>query len=233
MLALLLLPVQSLAQADDSPPQSEAFSSGATLRPSVVALWRLDERTGNTARDSSGHGHHGAISDSITLGVRGKLNTGYRFVPPSNVVVRDAPELRPGMAPITISYWLKTTARPPCCDDYDIFVKGNQWSKGGQIKLEVQRNGQASCMFRGAVGRKELQAGPNVVNGRWHHVVCQRIGNVIVETVDGTSYSVTKATGAIRTGAPVVLGSHYSHGDWYEGALDEVSYAVGFKSTFR
>lgn len=193
---------------------------------SVVAFWHLDERSGRIVHDSSGNGHDGSIRGFVTVGVDGERKTAYRFTPPSNVVVRDVPDLRPGTADITVSYWLKSTAHPPSHYDFDIFAKGDQWSKGGQIKLEVQANGQASCAFRGALGGKQLQAGPNVVNGRWHHVICRRIDDQIVETVDGRSYSVTKATGAIRVEAPIVLGSHHHKGDWYQGLLDEVWYSI-------
>jgi hypothetical protein len=193
---------------------------------SVVAFWHLNERGGRTVHDASGNGHDGSIRGFVTLGVDGVRKTAYRFEPQSNIVVRDAPDLRPGTADITVSYWLKSTAHPSAHHDFDIFDKGDQWSKGGQVKLEVQANGQASCAFRGALGGKQLQAGPNVINGRWHHVICRRIGDRIVETVDGRSYSVTKATGAIRVEAPVVLGSHHHKGDWYQGVLDEVWYAI-------
>ncbi len=110
-----------------------------------------------------------------------------------------------------------------------MFVKGSSLtrSSGGEIKLEVQPNGQASCGFWGALGGKQLQAGANVIDGQWHQVSCQRAGNQIVETVDGTSFSVTKATGAITVTDPVRLGSHEGGGDWYNGILDEVSYAIG------
>src|SRR5206468_903658 len=152
------------------------------------------------------------------------------FVPKSAVLVPDAPDLVPGTANITISYWLKATT-PPCCNgiDYDMFVKGSSLtrSSGGEIKLEVQENGQASCGFWGALGGKQLQAGPNVIDGQWHQVSCQRSGDQIVETVDGTSFSVTKATGAITVTDPVRLGSHENGGDWYNGVLDEVTYSIG------
>src|SRR3954452_65052 len=113
---------------------------------SVVGLWHLDELTGTTANDSSGNGHNGSITGPMTLGVPGELNTAYSFVPKSVITVPDAPDLRPGTADITISYWMNATT-PPAKADYDIFVKGQVGSSGGQIKLEVQPNGQASCMF--------------------------------------------------------------------------------------
>jgi len=203
-----------------------SLSFPALGRASVVGLWHLDELTGTTAYDSSGHGHNGAISGPVTLGVSGELNTAYSFVPKSAVIVPDASDLRPGTANITVSYWLNATT-PPASGDYDMFVKGDHTSSGGQIKLEVQPNGQASCMFRGTLGGKQLQAGPDVIDGHWHLVICQRIGDQIIETVDGGTNSLTKATGKITVTAPVRLGSHENGGDWYRGILDEVTYSIG------
>jgi hypothetical protein len=218
------------AARNDSP---QSAPSNAVTTPqtqsSAVGLWHLDELSGTTAYDSSGHGHNGAISGPVTLGVPGELNTAYSFVPKSTVIVPDAPDLEPGTVDVTISYWLNSTTLPPCCNgvDYDMFTKGDHSSKGGQIKIEVQGNGQASCMFRGALGKKQLQAGPNVVDGQWHQVICQRIGTQIIETVDGSSFSVTKATGAITVTDTIRLGSHKGGGDWYKGVLDEVTYSIG------
>ncbi|HEX2424241.1 MAG TPA: hypothetical protein VHN56_13970, partial [Actinomycetota bacterium] len=210
-----------------------SFADTSFAQSSAVGLWHLDELSGTTAFDSSGHGHNGAITGPVTLGVPGELNTAYSFVPKSTVIVPDAPDLEPGTADVTNSYWLNSTTLPPCCSgvDYDMFTKGDHSSKGGQIKIEVQENGQASCMFRGALGGKQLQAGPNVVDGRWHQVICQRIGTQIIETVDGSIFSTTKATGAITVTDPIRLGSHKNGGDWYNGVLDEVTYSIGSSST--
>ena len=210
-----------------------SLANTSFAQSSVVGLWHLDELSGTTAYDSSGHGHNGAISGPVTLGVPGELNTAYSFVPKSTVIVPDAPDLQPGTADVTISYWLNATTLPPCCNgvDYDMFTKGDHSSRGGQIKIEVQENGQASCMFRGASGGKQLTAGPNVVDGHWHQVICQRIGTQIIETVDGSSFSTTTTTGAITVTDPIRLGSHKNGGDWYKGVLDEVTYSIGSGST--
>jgi len=210
-----------------------SLANTSFAQSSVVGLWHLDELSGTTAYDSSGHGHDGAISGPVTLGVPGELNTAYSFVPKSTVIVPDAPDLQPGTADVTISYWLNATTLPPCCNgvDYDMFTKGDHSSRGGQIKIEVQENGQASCMFRGASGGKQLTAGPNVVDGHWHQVICQRIGTQIIETVDGSSFSTTTTTGAITVTDPIRLGSHKNGGDWYKGVLDEVTYSIGSGST--
>jgi hypothetical protein len=221
-IAALSVPTHTASAAGRAALNTTASSS------SVVGLWHLDETSGKTAFDSSGNGNNGAISGPVTLGVPGHLNTAYSFVPKSTVIVPNASDLVPGTATITISYWLKTTTLP-CCNaiDYDMFTKGDGSSKGGQIKIEVQGNGQASCMFRGSLGKKQLQAGPNVVDGQWHQVTCVRNGTQIVETVDGSSFSTTKATGAITVTDTIRLGSHKGGGDWYRGVLDEVTYSIG------
>ena len=194
---------------------------------SVVGLWHLDETSGTIAFDSSGNGNNGAINGPVTLGVPGHLNTAYSFVPKGTVIIPNASDLVPGTAKITISYWLKATSPPRNVADYDMFTKGDSSSSGGQIKLEVQQNGQASCQFRGSSGGKQLQAGPNVVDGQWHQVTCVRDGTRIVETVDGASFSATKATGSITVKDSIRLGSHKGGGDWYNGVLDEVTYSIG------
>ena len=228
LFVLLLVPLSPPAWADSTNYAGRVALNTTASSSSVVGLWHLDEMSGKTAFDSSGNGNNGAISGPVTLGVPGHLNTAYSFVPKSTVIVPNASDLVPGTATITISYWLNSTTLP-CCNgvDYDMFTKGDHSSRGGQIKIEVQENGQASCMFRGALGGKQLQAGPNVVDGHWHQVICQRIGTQIIETVDGSSFSTTKATGAIAVADPIRLGSHKNGGDWYKGVLDEVTYSIG------
>ena len=80
---------------------------------SLVGSWHLNETSGTTAHDSSGHRHHGAIVGSVRLGVRGKFNSAYRFIPRSAVIVRDAPDLHPGRVRVTVSYWVKLITPPP------------------------------------------------------------------------------------------------------------------------
>ena len=226
--ALVILSATGASARGESGRSVSSPESLGSSSASVVGLWHLDETSGTTAFDSSGNGHDGAISGPVTLGVPGEVNTAYSFVPKSTVIVPNASDLVPGTDKITISYWLNTTTLP-CCNniDYDMFTKGAAGTSGGQIKIEIQENGQASCMFRGSSGKKQLQAGPNVVDGQWHQVTCVRDGTQIVETVDGASFSVTKVTGSITVTDPIRLGSHKGGGDWYNGVLDEVTYSIG------
>ena len=200
-----------------------ATASAAGAR--TVGVWHLDERSGTTAFDSSGFANNGSTLGTVALGLAGKFGAAYGFTKGA-VLVPNKASLIPGTANITVSYWAKLT-QLPTSGDYNLFVKGSWTSTGGQIKLEIQKNGQASCMFRGSLGKKQIQSGPNLADGRWHHVVCQRVASQIVQTVDDTRYAYTQATGAITTTDPVRLASHEDGGDWYRGQLDEVSYTIG------
>ena len=193
--------------------------------PQTVGRWHLDELSGTTAMDSSGLGNNGTNNGTVSLGSPGEFGTSYSFTHGA-VLIPNASSLKPGTVDITVSYWAKLTSLPTK-GDYDMVVKGDFTSSGGQIKLEIQQNGQASCMFRGSLGQKQIQFGPNLADGTWHHITCKRSGSQIIETVDGSSTSFTKATGAISNTDPVRFGSHENGSDWYVGALDEVSITVG------
>ena len=72
--SLLVLPVAAIAilfglqQAS----ASDAYSS-AVLADVPAGYWRLNETSGATAYDSSGHGNNGAIGSGVTLGQPGAL----------------------------------------------------------------------------------------------------------------------------------------------------------------
>jgi hypothetical protein len=217
------------ASGASTPISVPTTGAGAT----IAGLWHLDETGGTTAFDSSGAGNDGAISGSVALGLPGVAGTAYKLTQGA-VIIPDNAGLRPLTANVTVSYWMNTTNAPPAHNDYDVFVKGSSTSSGGQIKLEIQPNGQASCMFRGSLGQKQIQHGPDLFDGQWHQVICRRTGAQIIETVDGTTWSYTQATGTIKNTDPIRFGSHENVGsgytgspDYYNGLLDEVEYMIG------
>lgn len=207
---------------------TQPVTTPAGSQPNVVGHWALDETTGTTAIDDSGSGNNGTISSTgVAIGLAGWQGTAYGFTHGS-VIVPNTGSLVPGTSDIQISYWANLTQPPPAPSDYDMVVKGSSTSTGGQIKLEIQQNGQASCMFRGSLGKRQIQGGANLADGVWHHVVCIRSGNQIIEQVDGTTVAtVTQATGAITVTDPLRFGSHENNFDWYNGRLDEVTYTLG------
>lgn len=189
----------------------------------LVALWHMDEASGDAMLDSVG-GHTGALS-SVTVGEPGFLGTAYGFSGSGYVSVPTASDLSPGAADITITIHLRTTARP-ATPDWDVIRKGLYTTSGGEYKMEYQPSGQASCGFKGSSTYGELIAGPALDDGQWHTVQCVKTASAIKLIVDGQPYSQTVAVGSIANAAPVVIGAHPGS-EFFEGSLDEASIEIG------
>jgi hypothetical protein len=74
--------------------------------PKLVAHWAFDEGTGRLARDSSGNGHHGDLSNGATwtLGIRGNALAFERDA--GGNVVAEVPGF--GLSGLTVAGWVKS-----------------------------------------------------------------------------------------------------------------------------
>lgn len=184
--------------------------------------WHMDETSGSTMVDSTG-GHDGTI-ENVTLGRSGESGTAFGFNGTSSrVIVPDDAALDPNDADVHISLWMRTTTKP-AVPDYDLFRKGQ--APGQEYKIEMQTNGQASCDFRGSLASSSVQNGPDLSDGSWHHIQCDKTSSTIALTVDGQTYSKSRSVGSITNGYNVVIGA-YPSGDFYQGDLDEVTMTFG------
>ncbi|MGH3412595.1 MAG: PKD domain-containing protein [Marmoricola sp.] len=198
-----------------------AGSAGYASTGSVFT-WHMDETSGTTMVDSTG-GQDGVLND-VALGEPGVSGTAYGFNGTSSrVIVPDNPVLNPGDADVHISFYLKTTTTP-AVPDYDLFRKGE--APGQEYKVEMQPNGQASCDFRGSLRSKTVQDGPDLSDGAWHHIECDKDASSVTLTVDGTSYSAAKAVGSVSNNYDVVVGA-YPRSDYYQGGLDDITLEFG------
>ena len=89
------------------------FQTPADATPTVVALWHMDETSGNTAVDATGNGHNGVNTNIAFVSPGFDGNGGaYSFNGTSRVVVPDSPALNPGTANITLTAHVKTSTMP-------------------------------------------------------------------------------------------------------------------------
>ncbi len=192
----------------------------------VVALWHMDETSGTTMYDSIA-GHNGTLH-TIQLGLPGYLNLAYGFNGSSSYAsVPTASDLNPGSADVTYTIHLSTTGTPPPPPaDWDLFRKGLYTTTGGEVKMEFQQSGQASCGFKGSAGYSELIAGPKINDGQWHTVQCVKTSSAIKLVVDGVTYTQPANVGSINNTASVVVGARPGS-DWYKGTLDEANIQIG------
>jgi Concanavalin A-like lectin/glucanases superfamily len=204
-------------------------TAGTALGASPTALWHMDEKSGSVAKDATGHGYDGAIQN-IKLGVAGVSGTAFEFNGTSSrILVKDAPGLRAGDKDFVVTASVAFTTKPS--DDYDLIRKGLSSSSGGDWKMEIlptSKGSQAFCYWKGSKGSLGKSGGPNLADGRYHKITCEKHATTVVLVVDGVRYSVTKTIGRIDNTAQLSIGAKAgSGGDWYKGRMDEVSLTIG------
>jgi hypothetical protein len=200
-------------------------AAGPASAATPVAVWHMDETSGTTMVDAAGD--NDGVLHSVTLGVTGKSGTAYGFDGKSSYVsVPSDASLNPGTANVTITVSLKTTSLPSSAD-WDLVRKGDYKTPGGEWKVELQPEGQASCGFKGSSSYRFLQAGPETLaDGEWHTVTCTKTTSAIKLTVDGQTYSKSGKVGSISNTQPIVIGA-YPGKEFFKGTLDEVSITKG------
>jgi hypothetical protein len=206
-----------------------ALAPGSALGASPAAVWHMDETSGSVMHDSSGHGYNGTLSN-VQVGVAGFSGSkAYGFNGTSSkVVVPDVSGLNPGTKDLVVSVHVAYSAVP--ADDYDLIRKGLQSTAGGDWKIEIVRvNGAAiaRCYLRGSSGSWQKTTGPNLADGAWHTITCERHATTVQMSVDGTVWKKTTTIGSISNTAPLSIGAKASGGDWMKGTIDEVSITIG------
>ncbi len=204
-------------------------SAGSTLGASPAALWHMNETSGSTMTDSSGHGFNGQ-HEHIQKGVAGIGGTkGYGFNGTSSrVIVPNAPGLNPGSKDLVVSVHVAFTSTP--ADDYDLIRKGRQSTPGGDWKIEIVKKDGASvarCYLRGSSRDWQKTAGPDLADGAFHTITCEKHATTVRLTVDGRVWQTTRTIGTISNDQAIAIGAQAEGGDWLKGSMDEVSISIG------
>jgi hypothetical protein len=200
-------------------------SSPAGALP-LAAFWEMNETEGQML-DSSGNANNGTPKN-VVQGVKedidgdGQEESTYSFngltTPASRVEVPDADSLDPKANDITLTARLKVNGTSLDDDSYDVVRKGLVTTEGGDYKMEIKRVkadptiGRLNCFFRGiqedgtddSVNRV---ARPDVVDGSWHTLRCEKTSTSVVATVDGTSFTTSGSADSIDNASDVWVGA--------------------------
>ena len=209
-----------------TPAGASVAAHGATRTTGAASstqdLWHLNETRGTTMKDVTGD-HPGTVH-RVALGHDGFSRSAFGFNGRSSYVsVPTSADLNAGNRDVHITFSLKT-ASVPSEPDFDLFRKGE--APGQEYKVEMQPNGQVSCHFTGSRAAVTVQDGPDLHDGKWHTVSCDKLADKVVLTVDGTAYSKSRTVGSISNSHDLIMGA-YPRGDFYEGVLDEVAFSIG------
>jgi Concanavalin A-like lectin/glucanases superfamily len=169
-------------------------ATAATL--TTLAVWNMNETSGNTLVDSSGHGINGAIGSEVIK--NGSVHT-FNFLKPSTPPAHPGhidtvtnSKLNPGTRDYSITIRMKWTE-----PFGNIIQKGQSGTAGGYFKWQAPK-GIVQCLFRGSAGNGGVGSKRALNDGLWHVINCTRTATQVTMTVDGVKVStLNHATGNI------------------------------------
>jgi hypothetical protein len=212
----------------------------------LAAYWEMNETEGQML-DSSGNNNNGTPTNVLrpgdsTYGFNGLI------INPSRVSLPDADSLDPKANDIALTARVRVgvdNTHQMDDDSYDVVRKGVVTTEGGDYKMEIKRTpdptiGRLHCLFRGiqedgtddTVNRV---ARPDIVDGNWHTLRCEKTSDSVVATVDGRSFTTTGSADTIDNASNVMVGAKsvilsrrgVERGDdVFDGSMDFVSIEI-------
>jgi hypothetical protein len=193
-----------------------AGAAGADPLPGLVAAYAFGEGSGITAADSSGNGHHGAISGATWT--TGRYGAGLSFDGINDwVTVADAPalDLSTGM---TLMAWIFPTAASGV---RDVVVKEGAGKDHYNVYYRNWRGQPEANVLVGGANR--TAEGSAVPANTWTHLAGTYDGATVRLFVNGALVSSVAAAGSMPASAgPLRIGGNSLWGEFFLGKIDEV-----------
>ncbi len=194
----------------------------------LIAWWKLDDGSGNTAVDSSGNAHNGTLLGD-TSWVDGIVGGALAFDGDGDYVDIGKDQSFDITNQITVSAWIKVSAFDG--DWQTIVAKGDRaWRlqrNWGESTLEFACSG----LVVPGTGWGQIYGNTDVNDGHWHHVAGVYDEEKIYLYIDGSLDASAEAPGNIRVNdEPVYIGENSQMTNRYwNGLIDDVriySYAL-------
>jgi PKD repeat protein len=206
----------------------------------TVADWQMNEPAGATVlTDSSGNAVHGVVGSAIQTGYVDGAVTAYHWSntqpnqpppKPERLVQVADDRLNPGDEDYAVTVRFRTTRTFG-----NIIQKGQATNPGGYFKWQIPQ-GKLVCKFKGVDENgvfisKTVNSGEHLLNdGLWHTVRCERKGNQVIMTIDGTiERKGNGPTGSISNDVPLTIGGKLNCDqidvtcDYFVGEIDYVT----------
>ncbi|MFC5815146.1 LamG-like jellyroll fold domain-containing protein [Nonomuraea harbinensis] len=199
-------------------PYTWSFTTGTKPPTGLVAAYGMNEATGTTVGDSSGHHNTGVARD--TTWATGKHGTALSFNGTSSwVTVEHAASLRLTNK-LTLSAWV----RPSALDDLWRTVLMKEHAEGGVYGLyaSTEYTAPAGWLRTTAEGGGLTADDPLPLN-QWSHLATTYDGATFSFYVNGTLVSQVPLTGdVLDDGGELRIGGNAFWDEFYRGLIDEV-----------
>ncbi len=210
---------------------SSAYSN-AVMGDGPVGYWRLGEKSGTTATDTSG-GDNGTYKNGALLGQPSLLagdsaNTAVRFDGTNDLVAIPSSSALSPATKVSVEAWIKPNALPTTGNFASVASKPESYS--------IQFNGpRLEFTIMQSKARRRLQAPAGaIVTGQAYHVVGTYDGTTQRLYVNGAEVASAALTGAITTNTNALdIGSWNEGAEDFNGTIDEVAVYAGALSAAR
>ncbi len=200
-----------------------AFGFGGGSDPSLAGWWKFDDGAGTVAKDSSGNGNDGTLSNPAPTWTTGTMGGALQFNGSTSVT---APHIALDNRSFTIALWINpvlTGSAVPFCQHQ---------SSGSNISLHVRLGGPSSSDaprrgVRLGFYNNDLSSPASILpeDNVWYHIACSYdyatgARNIFLNGVskaNDTSSSPLLPTTALET-----IGCYSSKGQYYTGLIDDV-----------
>jgi len=170
--------------------------------PYLMAWWKLDEISGNTAVDSSGHDNHGTLMGDPQW-VAGQVGGALELDGDGDYVNCGNPSDLNITNYITVTCWIKVAAFDKTWET--ILAKGDNSYRMSRGPAD------GDSIYFGCDGPSgdNLNAFTDVTDNRWHHVALVYDGHNKIIYIDGAEDARMESTGAINVSSyPLYIGEN-------------------------
>jgi concanavalin A-like lectin/glucanase superfamily protein/F5/8 type C domain-containing protein len=204
-----------------------AGQSYAAIDPdTILAIWLLDEGTGDMTADASGNGHDGTLVGSPNW-VTGYFGNALEFNGSSTCVdCGSAPTLN--VEVFSVSFWCNI----PRTQGWNHMISRGEHHGGGNpgaVNWGVMMyDAQETILYETYNDTVKPSVSASTTTGEWHHVVATHDGAEMQLYHDGQLVEATPTAGiTLDENLAFIIGAQSRAGgpsDYFDGRLDEVGY---------
>ncbi|MGB4965550.1 MAG: LamG-like jellyroll fold domain-containing protein, partial [Microgenomates group bacterium] len=190
--------------------------------PGPVGHWKMDEKQGLSAFDSSGNGNTGVLTNG-PVWANGKFGTGMKYDNVDDLVTISDSNSLDTPAGLTIEGWLNFSSVTASSDN-GVFAK---WGSGWFVESNYSGNNWRIRVTHSDATYTEIQVdmGTNTAN-RWYHVAVTYDKSYLKVYRDGILVSSSAATKDLLTNSnPLYIGYSSASGGgahFFPGTIDDV-----------
>lgn len=181
-----------------------------------LGWWKLDETSGTTATDNSGHGNNGTYTNGPALNLEGVFGSGVAFDGSNDgVSIPDSPSLNVGSGDLTLSAWIKISSMT---NQYQsVIVKG----LGNRAYSLAINSGAANIVFTQGFSAATMLLTQNLVTNTWYHLAITRDATTSVLYLNGVQQSTTAVVSRPDTSETLEIGTGGAGFGYFSGNIDD------------